>query len=104
MDDEFPKGGRPMVSGKPAAERLMKALDNRLTGEPKPNKNQVAMVLHALADHTAIMQMVNYDMRDTYPNRDQKTKYWPTETSIGRWFHAVGSELEDNTKEGGNCE
>ena len=94
---DFPKGGRPIVAGEPAADRLMKALDNRITGEPKPTRKQVAMVLHALADHTAIMQMVNYDMRDLYPNQDRKTEYWPTETSIGRWFHAVGSELEERS-------
>jgi hypothetical protein len=92
---DFPKGGRPMVAGQPATDRIMSALDNRITGEPKPTRKQVAMVLHAMADHTAIMQMVNYDMRDLHPNRDKKTEYWPVETSIGRWFHVVAGELED---------
>lgn len=36
-----------------AADRIMRSLDNRITGETKPTRLQVAMVLHALADPTA---------------------------------------------------
>jgi hypothetical protein len=62
---------------------------------PKPSRKQVGMVLHALADHTAIMEMVQFDRLDHHgSNAGKETKYWPTETSIGRWFHAVGDDLE----------
>jgi hypothetical protein len=78
-----------------AADRIMRSLDNRLMGEPKPSRKQVGMVLHALADHTAIMEMVQLDRLDHHgSNAGKETKYWPTETSIGRWFHAVGDDLE----------
>ena len=89
---------RLKVSGENAGDRIMRNLDNRITGEPKPTKKQVAMVLHALADHTAICVMVKYDrMGKAQQGEDptKETKFWPTETSIGRWFHDVGHELED---------
>lgn len=82
-----------------ASDRIMRSLDNRRTGAAKPTRVQVAMVLHALADHTAIMQMTRYDrMGKAQQGEDPKkeTSYWPTETSIGRWFHAVGDDLEDS--------
>jgi hypothetical protein len=83
------------ATGENAADRIMKALDNRLTGEPKPTRKQVGMVLNALADHTAIMEMCQLDrLEHIGSNKGQETKYWPTETSIGRWFHAVADDLE----------
>ena len=82
------------ATGEDAADRIMKALDNRMTGEPKPTRKQVGMVLHALADHTAIMEMVQFDRSDKW-HPGQEEKLWPTETSIGRWFHRVADDLED---------
>lgn len=76
-----------MVAGQPAADRLMRQLDNRITGEPKPTHKQVAMVLHALADHTAIMQALRH--------RPDPTSPWPEANSVGRWLHDVGDDLED---------
>lgn len=75
------------VAGESASERIMRSLDNRRTGEPKPTKKQVAMVLHALADHTAIMEMLKH--------RPDETSPWKEATSVGRWFHDVGDELEE---------
>ncbi len=84
------------ATGENAADRIMKALDNRLmNGHPKPDRKQVAMVLHALADHTAIMEMVQFDrMSKWHPGQEEEL--WPTETSIGRWFHGVGDDLGDD--------
>jgi hypothetical protein len=79
--------GKIQVAGQNATDRLMGQLDNRITGEPKPTKKQVAMVLHALADHTAIMTMLEH--------RPDPTSPWPQANSVGRWFHDVGHELED---------
>lgn len=86
-----------IVAGELAAKRLMKALDNRrFDGHPKPDAKQVAMVMHALADHTAIMEMTRYDrLEHNGSNAGKESEYWPTETSIGRWFHAVGDDLEE---------
>lgn len=85
----------PLQSGgeEIAADRIMKQLDNRLTGEPKPTRKQVGMVLHALADHTAIMHMVAFDRMSKW-HKGKEEELWPTETSIGRWFHGVGDDLE----------
>lgn len=78
----------PMVAGEPAGERIMKSLDNRrFDGVAKPNRQQVAMVLHALADHTAIMEMLKH--------RPDPTSPWQEATSVGRWMHDVGDTLED---------
>lgn len=87
----------PLGTGKEnASARIMRSLDNRLHDEPKPTPAQVAMVLHALADHTAIMDMVKFDrLEHNGENKGKESKYWPTEISIGRWFHAVANDLED---------
>jgi hypothetical protein len=83
------------ATGENAGDRIMKQLDNRLTGEPKPTRKQVGMVLHAMADHTAIMEMTQFDRKDHIgSNAGKETQFWPTETSIGRWFHGVGDDLE----------
>jgi hypothetical protein len=74
-------------SNENAADRIMRSLDNRITGEPKPSRKQVGMVLHALADHTAIMSALKH--------RHDPTSPWPEATSMGRWFHDVGDMLED---------
>jgi hypothetical protein len=78
----------PQVAGQDAGERLMQNLDNRrFNGMLKPTAKQVAMVLHALADHTAITQMLKH--------RPDPTSPWLEATSVGRWFHDVGDSLED---------
>jgi len=73
-----------------AADRLMKSVDiQHNTGLykcPKPTAMQVAVVLHALADHTAIM--------DALEHRPDPTSPWAKATSVGRWFHDVGGNLE----------
>jgi hypothetical protein len=77
----------PQVAGQPAAKRLMDNLDNRrFDGHPKPDAKQVAMVLHALADHTAQQTMLDY--------RPDPTSPWPIATSIGRWLHDAGDQAE----------
>lgn len=77
------------VSDQEAADRLMRQIgyEKRRIKEPVPTRGQVAMVMHALADHTAIMAALNH--------RPDPTSPWPEATSIGRWFHDVGNDLED---------
>jgi len=76
------------VAGGNATDRIMQSLDGRrFEGIPLPDKSQVAMVLHALADHTAIMEMLKH--------RPDPTTPWPEATSVGRWLHDVGDALED---------
>lgn len=83
------------IAGQPAHERLMESVSRQAKfylnqpmhkGETPPSAIQVAIVLHALADHTAIMQMLAY--------RPDSTSPWPQATSAGRWLHDVGNDLE----------
>lgn len=84
------------VGGEAAEQRLMDAVLRESqfylrqpmhAGQHKPTPIQVAIVLHALADHTAIMSMLQH--------RPDPTSPWPHATSVGRWFHDVGHKLED---------
>lgn len=77
-----------LVAGKSAAERLLGQIhqETRRIEGGAPTPAQVAMVLHALADHTAIMEMLKH--------RPDPTSPWKEATSIGRWFHDVGDEME----------
>lgn len=82
----------PMVAGEPAAVRLMRQLDYRLSpaGTDRLSPAQVAVVLHALADHTALEAARTY-RRVT----DEPGDFWPTSRAIGRWLHDTGCQLED---------
>ena len=79
----------PKVAGQAATDRLMQQIsyETRCIDEPIPTKRQVAMVLHALADHTAIMAALKH--------RPDPTSPWPEATSVGRWLHDLGNDLED---------
>jgi hypothetical protein len=75
---------RIRVSDQYAADRLMEQISyqqRRIPGAT-PTHMQVAMVLHALADHTAIMSALKH--------RPDPTSPWPEATSVGRWLHDVG--------------
>lgn len=85
------------IAGQDAHKRLMESVAKESkfylnqpmhAGEKPPSPIQVAIVLHALADHTAIMSMLNH--------RPDPTSPWPHATSVGRWFHDVGHDLEDH--------
>jgi hypothetical protein len=90
LKQERAKQGGSMleVAGEPAAVRLMRQVNygQRRHDEPVPSPRQVAMVLHALADHTAIMSALQH-------RRDENSP-WPEATSIGRWLHDVGDYLD----------
>ena len=79
------------VTNQFAADRLMQQIgyQKRRINEPLPSHRQVAMVLHALADHTAIMSALQHRRDET-----DETNPWPEATSIGRWLHDVGDDLE----------
>ena len=83
------------VTDQYAAERLMQQISyqQRRIDEPLPSRRQVAMVLHALADHTAIMSALQHRRDETTP--------WPEAISIGRWLHDVADDLEVSEAEEG---
>lgn len=77
----------PIVAGEPAAVRLMRNLDYRLHPDARRlTADEVAVVLRALADHTAITEALRWN-----PPGDG---LWPEATSMGRWFHDVADDLE----------
>ena len=76
----------PQVAGQPAADRLMDALDYRLHPAARQlTRDEVAIVLHALADHTAIQAALRW--------RPDPDSPWPHATSVGRWLHDVADQL-----------
>ncbi len=90
----------PEVVGEPYAERLMRSLDYRL--HPKARRlspDDVAVVLHALADHTALEAERVYDRMERQWNLASGTgevpreTLWPTSTSIGRWLHDTADQM-----------
>jgi hypothetical protein len=73
----------PMVCGEPAADRLMRSLDYRLHPDARRlTRDEVAVVLHALADHTAIKAALSW-------------RHAPHATSVGRWCHDVADHLTE---------
>jgi hypothetical protein len=80
--------GHITVGGMDVVDRLRHSLaaEARLyEGERPLTDRQLAMVMHALADHTLIQAAMAYDTSQTP---------WPEATSIGRFFHAVGDLLD----------
>ena len=73
---------------KSAADRLMAQVRNQrlMEGVEHPTPEQVAIVLHALADHTAIMQALCWTSIAWTQGE--------AATNVGRWFHAVADDLE----------
>jgi hypothetical protein len=77
----------PQVAGEAAGDRLMRSIDYRLSpGARQLTREEVAVVLHALADHTAIVAAIAYNQPDD--------GHWPQATSLGRWFHDTADQLE----------
>lgn len=78
----------PTVAGEPAADRLMRSLDYRQSPDiPRLSRPQVAVVLHALADHAALEAARRWAPDPSLP--------WPTSLSIGRWLHDTGDQLTE---------
>lgn len=77
----------PVVAGESAADRLMRSLDYRLAPDARRlTPVEVAIVLHALADHTALEAAREW--------RPDPSSPWPRSLSIGRWLHDTADQLE----------
>lgn len=76
----------PQVAGELAIDRLMRQLDYRLTDAAPLTRQQVAVVLRALADHTAITAALRWRVDPDSP--------WPEATSIGRWLHDTADQVD----------
>lgn len=67
--------------------------DVYLHGDPKPTRNQVAAVLHAMADHTAIVNMIE-EADELGADRRDLGPMWVEATGIGRYYQRLGDALE----------
>lgn len=80
-----------LIGGQVPRERLRRQVERECAqhgyGEQPPSNAQIAMVLHALADHTSLMQAVGW-RRGEGP--------WPEATSVGRWLHHYGDHMRDS--------
>jgi hypothetical protein len=77
------------VGGVDAVYRLDQQIANyaRLHPDiPHPYAEQVSMVLRALADHTLLMQALEFDRSESR---------WPEATSVGRFLHALADRFDD---------
>lgn len=76
-----------MIGQDEAVSRVMGAVGAETvlqrSGETAPSQVQVAAVMHALADHTALLQAVQYRPSDM-----------GVALNVGRWLHALGDYLE----------
>ncbi len=74
------------IGGMLADDRLMGSVQRYTKAGPPPSREQVAAVLHALADYTALISAVNYD--------PDPSDAWPAAVSVGRWLHRYGDYME----------
>ncbi len=76
-----------MPDGKTLVEWITETVKDecRFFNVPMPTDKQMAVVISAIRMHTIIMQAASYDYSELgKPN--EKTKYWPMESSVGRYF------------------
>ncbi len=78
------------IGGTDPAKRLMGQISLYSKTAPVPTPEQVAAVLHALADYTAIVQAVNHSRDTDDPH--------PEAISVVRWLHKYGDNLEGRVK------
>jgi hypothetical protein len=81
------------IGGVDARTRLVQAVHHeaRTYVEGPPTQAQIAMVLHALADHTSLLVALNFD-----PPVDG---FWPEASSVGRFLHHYGDYINDHAEE-----
>lgn len=75
--------GRWFIGQDEAVHRILASVERerRIHGEPEPTPGQVAMVLHALADYTALQQALRWGSAED-----------PAQ-SVGRWLHDLADEI-----------
>ena len=81
------------IGDQDAHDRLRRAVDNEarmFPGVPAPTDVQVAMVLHALADHTLLMVALQH--------RHDEDSYWPEALSVGRFAHDLADDMVERSR------
>ena len=70
--------------------------DSKLFGNiPLPTREQTALVIRALRMHTLLTYASEYDYSEL-SKPDEVTKFWPTLSSIGRFFRDAPLEILEN--------
>ncbi|HEY6934292.1 MAG TPA: hypothetical protein VI452_12925 [Marmoricola sp.] len=86
------------VAGEHAADRLLRSQklysEVYLHGEEPPTPQQVAAVLHALADHTLLAHLVGPDVAELGRDRAHLGDGWAQASGIGRFLQRMGDWLE----------
>lgn len=88
-----------MPDGKTLVDWITPTVDDecRFYGVEPPNKEQMAVVISALRMHKVMAHAAQYDFSETWkPN--EKTKYWPMESSVGRYFRDAARVVLDEHK------
>lgn len=65
-----------------------------LNGEKPPTRQQVSVVLHALADHTLAAHLVSAEVRKIGADRAYLGEDWERASGIGRFFQKMGNALD----------
>ena len=70
--------------------------DSKLFGNiPLPTREQTALVIRALRMHSLLTYASEYDYSEL-SKPDEVTKFWPTISSIGRFFRDAPLEILEN--------
>lgn len=98
MAEHQPEQEHMLVGREHAADRLMQGQKLRrgspyLMGEEPPTPMQVSAVLHALADHTLIENMLHH-ARDLGEDRAHLGDSWALTSGVGRYLQRMGGWLE----------
>lgn len=78
---------RKMPDGKTLVEWITPTVEDEAQrfNVAVPSPKQMALVISALRMHSIIMHAAGYD-KSRYPHENEVTDFYPTETSIGRYF------------------
>ena len=68
-----------------------------LRGDPAPTRNQVAAVLHALADRSHNQHMLGEEVAALGSDEASFGPGWAQATGLGRYFHALGDQLNTSS-------
>lgn len=88
---------RRMPSGETIIEWVRPTVQDeaRFYGVPMPSDEQIAIVLRSARMHHLMTHAAGYDTSELHSKGQEVTKYWPIESSIGRFLRDAPLELLD---------
>lgn len=89
-----------MADGKTLVEWIKPILEDEAVRYEvsMPTDKQIALVISAVRMHTIIMHAGNYDFSELGKTQEV-TKFWPVESSIGRYFRDAARETLEASHE-----